>query len=79
MFDEAMVPNVCDLRDRLLKPGGLILPSQFELFCEPMTLHDDRRVPFIWELNDEHGFDFLHGTRIRSRLCILCDRRKVEP
>ena len=23
LFDEAMVPNVCDLRDRLLKPGGL--------------------------------------------------------
>lgn len=58
LFDEAMVPNVCDLRDRLLKPGGLILPSQFELFCEPMTLHDDRRVPFIWELTDVYGFDF---------------------
>lgn len=58
LFDEAMVPNVCDLRDRLLKPGGLILPSQFEFFCEPMTLHDDRRVPYIWELNDVYGFDF---------------------
>ncbi len=58
LFDEAMVPNVCDLRDRLLKPGGLILPSEFELFCEPMTLHDDRRVPYIWELTDVHGFDF---------------------
>lgn len=58
LFDEAMVPNVCDLRDRLLKPGGLILPSQFELFCEPISLNDDRRVPFIWELTDVHGFDF---------------------
>ena len=58
LFDEAMVQNVCDLRDRLLKPGGLILPSQFELFCEPMTLHDDKRVPYIWELTDVHGFDF---------------------
>ena len=27
LFDEAMVANVCDLRDRLLKPDGLILPS----------------------------------------------------
>lgn len=58
LFDEAMVPNVCDLRDRLLKPGGLILPSEFELFCEPMTMHDDRREPYLWELTDVHGFDF---------------------
>ncbi len=65
LFDEAMVPNVCDLRDRLLKPGGLILPSQFELFCEPMTLHDDRRVPYIWELKDVHGFDFSSMERSR--------------
>ncbi len=58
LFDEAMVPNVCDLRDRFLKPGGLILPSQFELFCEPITMNDDRREPYIWELTDVHGFDF---------------------
>jgi protein arginine N-methyltransferase 1 len=30
LFDEAMVTNVCDLRDRLLKRGGLILPSCFD-------------------------------------------------
>lgn len=65
LFDEAMIPNVCDLRDRYLKPGGLILPSQFELFCEPMTLHDERRVPFIWELDDVHGFDFSSMSRSR--------------
>lgn len=65
LFDEAMVPNVSDLRDRLLKPGGLILPSQFELFCEPMTLHDDWRVPYIWELTDVHGFDFSSIKRSR--------------
>ena len=67
LFDEAMVPNVCDLRDRLLKPGGLILPSQFELFCEPMTLHDDRRTPYIWELTDVHGFDFSSMERSRPQ------------
>jgi len=67
LFDEAMVPNVCDLRDRLLKPGGLILPSQFELFCEPVTLHDDRRVPYIWELTDLYGFDFSSMERSRPR------------
>ena len=67
LFDEAMGPNVCDLRDRLLKPDGLILPSQFELFCEPMTLHDDRRVPYIWELTDVHGFDFSSMERSRPQ------------
>ncbi|MFT7172222.1 MAG: protein arginine N-methyltransferase 1 [Paracoccaceae bacterium] len=67
LFDEAMVPNVCDLRDRLLKAGGLILPSQFELFCEPMTLHDDRRVPYIWELTDVYGFDFSSMGRSRPK------------
>ena len=51
LFDEAMVANVCDLRDRMLKPGGLILPSQFEFFCEPVTLQNERHVPFIWEMN----------------------------
>ncbi len=50
LFDEAMVANVCDLRDRLLKPGGLILPSRFEWYCEPVQLHESRRVPFIWQM-----------------------------
>lgn len=57
LFDEAMVANVTDLRDRLLKPGGLILPSRFELYCEPVKLRDECQVPFIWELN-VHGFDY---------------------
>ena len=67
LFDEAMVPNVCDLRDRLLKPGGLILPSRFELFCEPMTMHDDRRVPYIWELTDVYGFNYSSMERNRPQ------------
>jgi protein arginine N-methyltransferase 1 len=57
LFDEDMVTNVCDLRDRLLKPGGLILPSRFEFFCEPVKLRDRRHVPFIWEL-EVHGYDY---------------------
>ena len=57
LFDESMVANVTDLRDRLLKPGGLILPSAFELFCEPVKLKDNRVVPFIWELEVE-GYDY---------------------
>jgi protein arginine N-methyltransferase 1 len=57
LFDEAMVANVCDLRDRLLKPDGLILPSRFEFFCEPVKVRDHRHVPFIWEL-EVHGYDY---------------------
>jgi protein arginine N-methyltransferase 1 len=57
LFNEAMVANVIDLRDRLLKPGGRILPSRFELYCEPVKLKDERHVPFLWELN-VHGYDY---------------------
>jgi type I protein arginine methyltransferase len=57
LFDESMVANVADLRDRLLKPGGRILPSRFQLFCEPVKLRDDRVVPYLWEMNVK-GYDY---------------------
>jgi len=57
LFDEAMITNICDLRDRLLKPGGRILPACFEFYCEPVQLNSTRHVPFIWNLNVE-GYDF---------------------
>lgn len=57
LFDEAMVTNVIDLRDRLLKPGGRIVPAAFEFYCEPIKVKDSRRIPFIWEL-DVHGYNF---------------------
>ena len=68
LFDEGMVANVCDLRDRLLKPGGLILPSQFEFFCEPVKVRDERHVPFIWELK-VCGYDYSSGERDRPDRC----------
>ncbi|MCF7688931.1 MAG: 50S ribosomal protein L11 methyltransferase [Cephaloticoccus sp.] len=57
LFDEDMVANVTNLRDRLLKPNGLILPSRFEFFCEPVKINNARLVPFIWEL-DVCGYDY---------------------
>lgn len=57
LFDEDMVKNVCDVRDRLLKPGGRIFPSCFDLFVEPIKIDEVRHVPFIWDLN-VHGIDF---------------------
>ena len=82
LFDESMVANITDLRDRLLKPGGLILPSVFELYCEPIQVCDDRVVPFIWEL-EVHGFDYSSLDRHRPqdpsyyRLC-SSDRGLVD-
>lgn len=66
LFDEAMVANVTDLRDRLLRPGGLILPSCFDFYCEPIKLKDQRKVPFLWELN-VHGFDYSSLERSRPQ------------
>jgi len=36
---------------------ALILPSRFELYCEPVMVRNERRVPFLWELN-VHGYDY---------------------
>ena len=66
LFDEEMVANVCDLRNRLLKPGGLILPSCFDFYCEPIKVNDARHVPFIWELN-VHGYDYSSMARQRPQ------------
>ncbi|MEO8665803.1 MAG: methyltransferase domain-containing protein [Ignavibacteria bacterium] len=49
LFDEHMVENILDLRDRVLKKGGKILPGKFEVFLAPVKLKDNSRVPFIWE------------------------------
>ena len=66
LFDEEMIVNVSDLRDRLLKPGGSILPARFELYCEPVKLRDERHVPFLWELR-VHGFDYSSMERHRPQ------------
>ena len=66
LFDESMVANVTELRDRVLKPGGLILPSVFEFYCEPIKVKDRRVVPFIWELN-VHGYDYSSLERQRPQ------------
>jgi type I protein arginine methyltransferase len=64
LLDEDMVRNVCDLRDRILKPGGKILPSQFSLFFEPLCLNERRRIPYLWEQT-------LHGIRFTAAKAFL--------
>jgi protein arginine N-methyltransferase 1 len=56
LFDEKFIENITDVRDRVLKRGGRIIPAKFDFFIEPMTLKDEYRIPFIWQLN-------LHGIR----------------
>lgn len=56
-YDERILDNICDLRDRLLKPGGKILPSQLDLYIEPVQVSDGFRIPYVWQQN-LHGIDF---------------------
>lgn len=57
LFDERMIENVCDLRDRLLKEGGRIIPDKFELFIEPVKMADIHHIPMIKEMKI-NGIDF---------------------
>jgi protein arginine N-methyltransferase 1 len=57
IFNERMVTSVADLRDRVLRPGGRILPNRFDVHLEPAELRADRVEPLIWEHRVE-GLDF---------------------
>jgi protein arginine N-methyltransferase 1 len=57
LIDEDMVENVVSLRDRVLAPGGIVLPSRFALYADPVQLRADRTVPYGWE-HRFHGLDF---------------------
>lgn len=57
LFDENMIVNLMDLKQRTLKDTGTIFPGRFELFLEPVALKKDYRVPFIWE-KPVHGIDY---------------------
>ena len=56
LFDEYMIDNLSDLKERVLKKDGKILPGKFEVFLVPVKLKDLSRVPYIWEQN-------IHGIR----------------
>jgi protein arginine N-methyltransferase 1 len=57
LFDENMIVNLLDLKQRTLKDTGTIFPGRFELFLEPVALKKDYRVPFIWQTS-VHGIDY---------------------
>ena len=50
LFNENMVNNLLDLRNRVLAPGGRILPAKFQLFVEPVSFHESRRVRRFWNI-----------------------------
>lgn len=59
LFNEHVIANVVDLRDRLLKQGGLILPHRLRLFIAPVQAQEPVYAPFAWEQK-------LHGLTFRS-------------
>lgn len=50
LFNEHMLQNILDLRDRVLRPGGRIVPGRFRLFVEPVTVHDEMRIRRFWNI-----------------------------
>ena len=57
LFDEQVVRTVTDLRDRVLRPGGAIVPARLSLRVEPVKLADDRHVPMMRDI-ESHGLSF---------------------
>lgn len=49
LLNENMVETLVDLRDRVLRDGGRIIPARFDWYIEPVQLKEEFRVPFIWE------------------------------
>ena len=57
LFNENMLQNLLDVRDRLLRPHGRILPAKFRLYVEPVTLHESMRVRRFWNIELPDGID----------------------
>ncbi len=57
LFNENMVQNLLDVRDRFLRPHGRILPAKFRLFVEPVSLHETMRVRRFWNIDLPDGID----------------------
>jgi type I protein arginine methyltransferase len=69
LFNENMIDNVLDIRDRCLSPGGRILPARFRLFVEPVSLHPAFRVRRLWNIALPDGIDLssINGSAFATR------------
>ena len=57
LFNENLVQNLLDVRNRWLRPHGRILPSRFRLFIEPVTMTEAMRVRRFWNIDLPDGID----------------------
>ncbi len=65
LFNENMLENILDLKRRLLKASGRVIPGKFGVYLEPVMLREDHRAPFVWEQRIAGAdFGFLRGDGI---------------
>jgi len=69
LFNENMLQNLLDVRNRFLRPHGRILPAKFRLFAEPVTLHESMRVRRFWNIALPDGIDLgpMRGSQVAAR------------
>ncbi|MEX0885337.1 MAG: 50S ribosomal protein L11 methyltransferase [Phycisphaeraceae bacterium] len=81
LFEENMIQNLLDLRRRVLKEGGRIIPGRFELYMEPFAFKPAFRVPYIWEMRyGELDFNCLRDSALIERYKPASHRfRYIEP
>ena len=80
LVDEDMIANLGDLRRRVLKPGGIILPGRFEFRVVPVSLDPEDRIPFLHEQR-MHGLDFAAFAAVNKPEIAAkgWDRRLIDP
>jgi type I protein arginine methyltransferase len=76
LFNENMVQNLLELRKRVLRPGGRILPSTFRLYAEPVTMTESMRVRRFWNIALPDGIDL--GEMERSEVAARFDTGRNE-
>ncbi len=76
LFNENMLENLLDLRDRVLRPGGRILPAHFQLFVEPVSFREEMRVRRFWNIDLPDGIDL--GSMERSLAAARFDTGRTD-
>lgn len=65
IFGEHMVENLLELKRRVLKQNGRIEPGRFRLFAAPVSLNQQYRRPFVWEVKDSQiDYSFLRDHEV---------------
>ncbi|XP_043941930.1 protein arginine N-methyltransferase 6 [Protopterus annectens] len=76
---ESMLSSVIYARDHWLRPTGLILPSQAELFIAPVTQPElEERLAFWEAVKSEYGVDMSCMTPF-AQTCLMSDEINVNP